>query len=575
VSNNHLTDNSARLLLQYCLKEGVIEEHVSRGQRPPIAYTNDVGGVNTFEAENLVDHLRRKLTEGFIGSLAIEEARDVGITHLYLTNNAMTVEGVSGLLRSQRLQVLDIGMLACTLSGQLDTSSDKMTNLRFPGVAKLGPVLSKYASTKLRYLRVNYGIVTEDAPRQFAVPPPRAELSGDLGRYSNPSAHELEAIESPLPELDSGDNVVVEIAGDSAYPVELPASSPSDLPTIQTSETTIPSVSLNVNSGAAYAPEPVFVDQPLTRVSPLFSKSNYASPTFSRMHDMAHGSSPWLSPAEGNILAGMNNEIVPRRSRHNSTHYVEDRRARLELRQSRENRLHPGSLPKMHTLVLTDVPAVTSEKRVITNLIQFIKDAAEEASMAKQRARQTYVLPPGRTRAVAEQEYARSLFALQRIVLEMAPPQAAPKKISTSWRAYPTKSSTEDADSEAFWEAAKYDFSFFDEEECGLPNAEPGRTMPLAAMSGLELAAPATESLEVVRRVEADPEPLLDVIGELGNFRRERKAVYINLIQMGQVDAEVEGYWPGDITVVRKPVNSDAGELDCYGNRYEAGWYYR
>lgn len=269
------------------------------------------------------------------------------------------------------------------------------------------------------------------------------------------------------------------------------------------------------------------------------------------------------------------NEGVVNRSRHNSTHFVEDRRARLELRQSQENRLHPGMLPNVHTLVLTDIPTSTDDRNLVHRLMQYIKDAAEEASIAKQRAKHTYMLPPGRSRNIAEREYARSLFALKRIVFEMAPPQATHKKISSSWRAYPTKSSTEDADSEAFWEAATHDFSFFDDEECGVPTKEHGRGLSLAAMSGLELAAHHPAPSPRLRRVEPAVQPQLDVVAEIGKFRRERKAAYNNWLDLGEADPEVEGHWPGDITVVRKPVDADAGELDCYGNRYQGWGLYR
>jgi hypothetical protein len=232
-------------------------------------------------------------------------------------------------------------------------------------------------------------------------------------------------------------------------------------------------------------------------------------------------------------------------------------------------------LPNVHTLVLTDVPTSTNDPNLIHRLIQYVKDAAEEASIARQRAKHTYMLPPGRSRNVAEREYARSLFALKRIVFEMAPPQVQHKKISTSWRAYPTKSSTEDADSEAFWEAATHDFSFFDDEECGVPTREPGRRLPLAAMSGLELAEHRPAPPPKPRRLEPVPPPQLDVIAEIGKFRRERKAAYNDLLIMGEADPDIEGYWPGDITVVRKPVDEDAGELDCYGNRYQGWGLYR
>jgi hypothetical protein len=156
----------------------------------------------------------------------------------------------------------------------------------------------------------------------------------------------------------------------------------------------------------------------------------------------------------------------------------------------------------------------------------------------------------------------------------MAPLDAIPKKVSTSWRQYPTKSSTEDSDSEAFWEAARHDFSFFGDEECGLPQTEPGRHMPLAAMSGLQL----DPGRPAVPLRPAQPEqnmgPIYDVVAEIGKFRRERKAAHVAVGQFGNTETCVEGYWPGDITVVRMSAEEDAGSLDYYGNRFE-GWLYR
>ncbi len=128
-----------------------------------------------------------------------------------------------------------------------------------------------------------------------------------------------------------------------------------------------------------------------------------------------------------------------------------------------------------------------------------------------------------------------------------------------------------------FWQAAQHDFSFFsDDEECGLPTREPGRTLPLAAMSGLEVAETSnsvnpTAPLVAPRKLE----PVFDVVQEIGKFRRDRKAAYENLIRMGDLEPDVPGYWPGDITVLRVPVDAGAGELDCYGNRFESGWFYR
>ncbi|KAF1938648.1 hypothetical protein EJ02DRAFT_457704 [Clathrospora elynae] len=573
VSDNHLTDSSAQLLLDRCLKETVVQRHDCRGPLAPVRHEQSGSDMDVFQTENLVGHLRKKLTGGFVGILAIEEARDVGITHLYLSRNAMTVEGISGLLRSKRLHVLDIG----TLSNSSYTSD----NMEPPSISILASVLSEYASAGLKYLRINYQVVTKKAPIKV-VASPRAELSGGLAGYQPPKAHELEAIGTPASELDSEDTTVVELSGDFSYPLELPGSlsslHPEDGVTYKRDKQNpidpITPEPQDIKPYPSYAPEPVSVDPLLTPASPFPQSDENDQPTARGLLNLPACISP-LTPVIDVPTLILSSTSSGRRQRGNSTYYIEDRGARLELRQSQESLLHPGMLPKMHTLVLTDVPTTATNQDIVSRLIQYIKDAAEEASIARERARHTYMLPPGRSRAIAEQEYARGLFALKRIVLEMAPPQARPKKISTSWRAYPTKSTTGDTDSETFWEAATHDFSFFKDEECGLPDLEPGRTLPLAAMSGLELAPSHMTTPSEPINDELGLGHFLDVVGEIGKFRRDKKIAYDDLVKMGKTEPEVEGYWPGDVTIFRKPVNADAGQLDCYGNRYESGWYYR
>jgi hypothetical protein len=546
ISNNYLTDVSTRLLLELCLKETVITPRAYRGPLPPVEQEQGGNDLDVFESENLVGHVRKKLTGGFVGTLAIEEMRDVGISHLYLSANGITIEGITGLLRSGRLKVLDAGFLLSTIRNPCPADPGAgEDSMKLPSVAKLTPILSEFAAHKLRYIRLNYQIVTEEAPVEVASP--RVELSGDFGVCERPDAHELEAVESLMPELDSEFTAVQEMP-DSAYQVELPGSIPPDRPVNHTSSSADTSGHRTLTAQSpvvSTTSQQLLIEQDPTNVldQPL---ANVPSP---RPADVV------ISPQERYL------------------YQIEDMKARLEHRQSKERYLHPGMLPNLHTLVLTEVP-VAAEKNVVDRIIQFIKDTADEALIAKKRAKHTYMLPPGRRRAVAEEEYARSLFALRRIVLEMASQQSEPKKISTSWRSYPTLSSTEDADSEAFWEAASHDFSFFGDEECGQPT-KLVHTLPLAAMSGLELAPTQNRLAPESRKPNLSSKQLFDVVGEVGKFRRTKKAAYENLVAMGEVDPAVEGYWPGDITVLRKPLNPENGQLDCYGNRYESGWYYR
>jgi hypothetical protein len=308
VSGNHLTDASARLLLEHCLKEVAVREHVTRAPLPPVEHGRLSGDPEDYESEDLVSHLRQRLTGGFAGRLAIEESRDVGLTHLYLSRNSVTVEGISGLLRSKRLRVLDVGVLPAVLTSSVQRTLDNEDgedSMELPGVSKMTPILSEFASAKLKYLRVNYQIVTEDAPTE-ALPSPRAELDGDLGRYTHTNAHELETPQNqiptelehvqqpaPMPELSSTENAVFELPGSPAFPVELPGSFPAEMPLRQqvgnfarTPSIKVTSEPQEVKRGAAYAPEPVFIDYPMSPVSPLVPGHEHRRP-FSTGDSMA------------------------------------------------------------------------------------------------------------------------------------------------------------------------------------------------------------------------------------------------------------------------------------------------
>jgi hypothetical protein len=527
VSDNSLTDASARSLLEQCLREEAIGPHTIRGTLPAVEYERNDEDLNTFESENLVGHVHKTLTGGFIGTLAIETARDVGITDLYLSNNEVTIEGISGIIRSRRLHVLDIGILPA-VSKQRDPvmGGEATANSELAGVSKLTPVLAAYASTKLKYLRINVGVVTQDAPTESLMSS-CADLDGNVDAISSASVHELKALNSPNLTNSLSENIP---------------------PPPRTEVTT---ESHNVKRGEVYAPEAVIIDSRLSPTSPLQMYNNpEILPAQDPSDDTVLLSSLSLSDESG--LRPAAKLTTRNKSRHNSTYYVEDRRARLDLRQSHENRLHPNALPNVHTLVLTDVPLFTTDWEVINRLTQYIKDVAEEACIAKRRAEHTYALPPGRSRAIAEREHAYGLFALKRLVLEMAPPRTAPKKISSSWRAHATKSSTEDADSEAFWESAAHDFSFFGEDEHALPDVGPGLVRPMAKTSGPEVAERPVVPWRSLHGPETSAEPLFDVVAEIAKFRKNRKSAYSNLMQMGHINPEVEGHWDGVITVIRR-----------------------
>ncbi|USP82742.1 uncharacterized protein yc1106_10016 [Curvularia clavata] len=503
ISDNYLTDVSTQHLLELCLKETapVPQEHACSES---------------------------------------EEARDVGISHLYLSANDITIEGICGLLRPGHLQVLDAGTLRASIRNS-DEPSTVEQEVALPSVSKLTPILSEFACHRLQYIRINYQIVTEDVPLEVTPSPP-VELSGGLGSWQPSGAQELAVTKSSIHELEPESNVIHEMPGDSSFAVELPGS----IPSTRLSD----HASLNTCAG----------DRGANASRSLAASDDLPLMVTERDQEKDQGPVLVDSPLSPHVADEM-------RSHENYSHHLEGLETKLEKRKSTERCLHPGMLPKLQTLVLTQVP-IKAEKYVIDRIIEFIKNAADETLTARQRARLTYALPPGRRRVLAEEEYASSLFALRRIVLEMAAPQSTPKKLSTSWRQYPSKSSTEDPDSEAFWEAASSDFSFFGAEECGQPSSELVRTRPVAAGSGLELVTNQKHSLPEPKKPDTR---LFDVVEEVGKFRRERKAAYDNLVASGETDAELEGYWPGVVTVVRKSLNPEAGQRDYYGNLYQSG----
>lgn len=95
-----------------------------------------------------------------------------------------------------------------------------------------------------------------------------------------------------------------------------------------------------------------------------------------------------------------------------------------------------------------------------------------------------------------------------------------------------------------------------------------------------------------------EPPPTLDVVSELARWRRERKDAYLQAVRsreqtayaggsggatglrLAELDVYVEGYWAGEIKVVRNSKQAVKGKLertgnvDIYGNYFEGGYLY-
>jgi hypothetical protein len=238
--------------------------------------------------------------------------------------------------------------------------------------------------------------------------------------------------------------------------------------------------------------------------------------------------------------------------------------------------LRPGRLPALRTIVLTDVPCHVPDERPIIELKKFISDCAAELRLATLQATLEWTYA---SRKGSKLERIREIFALRRIILEMAPPTKLYRKSPRSPSSFSkrsTKSSTEDADSEAFWKAAKDDFSFFEQdEECGLPARDPDRhisTLTLTEKMVVTDENLRTGSLPVLQELESPMEPMFDLVAELAKFRKERKAAHETNLKAGK--QFTDGYWPGEIKIVRWQVwEKDGAENDYYGNYAENGIY--
>ncbi|KAL1386702.1 hypothetical protein HDK64DRAFT_331648 [Phyllosticta capitalensis] len=635
VRDNQLTDASARLLLDHCFntkrriplqsEPGIVD--VATPVRSPSSASDmsrmlDPRLIEQYDKNDLDQQVKMVLVDEFRGNAYINERYDGGITHLYISNNSLTVEGVSGLLRSRRLNVLDVGTVAKGLTevprpkSLLAPEDTRHTEFTMPGVEKLTPIIQKYAADKLTYLRINHAVITEETSAADMIPG-RVELQGDLDLSGRANAQELDSSVNEIHMMASDENAIHEMPGDQ-FPTHLPyrgaplVELPGDMPQISTS---FSSPQVTVEPPSARTPQTQHSD-PFAAL-PTPPKASTSSPTDNNNPD------PFTTAPEP--LTSLTASPSP------SATLAATLRARLSLRQSDQRHLHPSMLPRATELVLTDIPASSPRAAIPNSLAQFVADCAAESAIARLAARRAYDLPPGRDRAVAEREYARDLFALRRVVLEVVPPadvdvdldaeadgavndggsggRGRRKPSPSPWRVFQSKSSTEDADSEAFWAAAAGDFSFFSpdaaDDECGVPRSE--SPLPLAAAAAGMMVAGDDEfgydgdgfGARFGRGVggavggEATSQAKHhDVVAELAAFRAQRRKAFADAMAAAeqtsngeqQPPLSVEGHWEGEVRVVRLPGASrvgcgDAGEgrgeVDCYGNYFERGFNYR
>ena len=585
VQGNHLTDHSVRTLLTSCFQPDSDTDRPSNGR--PRATSNlavedwpsgfvrpDPAVLDEFKDESYDERFVRRLTSGVVSRLPYEDMPHSGIRHLYIANNNLTVEGLAALIRSGMLHVLDAGSVDESVHGPFSEASPSLSpfdarHIRLPGVEKLTPVLSKHA-LDMTSLRLHHAVITKVAPLKDEGSPvaelgtgeAKYELSGPPPSEVDAAVYELDAT-PPIYELEIRDpQPRYELPGDSTHFYVSPPI--GDKPTLSEEES-----QAEVRRGSIFAPEPLDPEEFEEDAAPVLTASG--------LGPIAQSVNGVNGPSQDMTVTSNVEGDVGKESAQMRIALIE--KQRQELRSNRLAKRHgliPGMLPKLRTLTLTNVPCFDSTGQVIDALIQFIKDCASESELANLQARLEVdpVRKPGERHSKHNRHTAREIFALRRVVLEMASTVSPISPNVTTKLVNRTKSSTEDADSEAFWSAAENDFSFFDkDEECGLPSIETDTYIPTSALSE-KITMPTDRFQHDVLRLSKTAEQKdapVDVVQELAKFRKDRKATYESAVERGVL--HVDGYWPGEVKVVRG--HHTGGKIDYYGNHFEERGAYR
>ncbi|KAL4896491.1 leucine rich repeat domain protein [Aspergillus ambiguus] len=576
--NNYLTDMAVRSLLQASFspqdRSSTAQSHISSPT------------TRLLRNPSLDEQFMKTLTQPLTGRLWVEDLPHVGVTHLYIADNQITVEGVAGLLASSCLHALDVGTVDTARSltkGQLSLPSAAQEDLQaLPGSEKLIPILGSAAKENLTYLRGHHLICTADAPLKEPESP-HAFLP-ELATESNlpvPQEAELD-VSHGLHELP-GSDPIFELPGDPVPPASGSSTSSREIrrePNVYEDEP----LPLR-RRGSVFAPEVVQADVKTGDVSSsedtTFSMSPMSQSRSIRRSD-SHLETldsvqrcPSPLPLD-DVRSQKIQELLSKRPKNQSIPRRDGRKTSLPY-------LHPSHVPHLETLVLTDVPShVPANSAVLRSIIRFITACSNEALLATLQAGSDYSLPPGQARARAEQERARSLFSLRRLVLEVTPVDRSARPVGlTAWKPLSyhsgvSKSSTGDRDLENLWSAAMDDFSFFGEDECGVPQNDPGKYFPMAVLNEKVSLIPEDDDFNLSNASETDlspgsgtflpsrrswlrsrpdsvtsvsqnmrftptgkdgqcppqlEEPVIDVVAELAAFRRAKKAEYEELVR--------------------------------------------
>ena len=624
--NNMLTDMAVRSLMQAsCFRAPEIVTGGTNGERAAAVQSRAASRSMSSDANLFVQHpdiddkFVELLTRPLTGRFLLENLPHIGITHLLIAENQLTVEGVAGLLFS-RLYMLDAG----TVTAKYLIKGCPGSSSTFPGVEKLIPIIGSAATDALTYLRIHHAVVTKE--------PPIKDIASRAGRLTELPGQrqilQLDAAEHRV-ELDANKQIC-----------ELPP----ETSRVELADTSIP-YSSNFsysNTFGVHHLSPVCEGEPSTwqRGPGLAPEAVGTRQAVDDEHAASCGEENEL-PEKGQPSASLprsdDDSTLPETVLERYLPYLDTDPRSLRIKELLGKRprnityplrsseiaaipyLHPCHIPHIETLILTDVPShVPVDSPITSSLIRFIVACSDESLLASLQARADYSLPPGRARIVAEQQQARALFGLRRLVLEISPTAkgSEPRKLGP-WRQHNavSKSATGDIDSERLWSAASADFSFFGEDECGVPENDTSKytsieilnekitlmpeddesgpsgpseldsQMPSNSLQPNPLMGPhrhrsQSTSLHLPRtphsgshrarlpgdNVDQQPliEPDIDLVVELAKFRRSKKKEYEEHVKnireqvfaypnsvSSMVPLHIEGHWKGEVKIVR------------------------
>jgi hypothetical protein len=502
IAENLLTDMAVRSLLQACFLPSQKQSNgpsmnSRRVEDWPVGMAPgpDFFSLDTLRNEHLDHELLKQLTNPLTGRLAFEDIPHRGLTHLYIADNHLSVEGLASLLKSERLHILDGGtadaVKIISRTQSLSSPTGYIDEVRFPGAEKLIPILAGPARKNLTYLRINHAVVTEQVDISKEIPKPTplvAELKGTQSLVTELPSDERHIAEAPGPA-----HYAVEMSADPIYELDsTPAAPKYELPgdlihfaisppigdaPAETETLSPPQLKPNRASGV-FAPELVTDEYPPANghvsdeeeevvlnasgtgmASKKPTKIDLVSPTPGEKESLP--SSP-ISPEDSlgskssQTHTVVINHPVPQSA--TSTARLAHIDALVQKRPAAFNpvqnhkagepdtavvpnllaELHPAVLPNLRSLILTSLPtSVPKSSPILSSLKRFISACADEDALSHLLAKTNYSLPPGRARKDAEMHHAKSLFALTQIILEMdqADQTSAKAKLQTKgWK---------------------------------------------------------------------------------------------------------------------------------------------